>query len=963
MPGKYDNTLNLLKTPFGMRASLPTKEPQMLQRWDEYGLYNKMVDANEGKPIFLLHDGPPYANADIHMGTAMNKVLKDIIVRYKNMAGFKAPYVPGFDTHGLPIERRALEKVKNDAKKKAKKAKKEQGVSGEVPQNNEAQVGRYGVSDYELREICGEFAKHFAQVQAGQFRRLGVLGDWEHPYLTLTPDFEATQIGVFGQMAKKGYIYKGLKPVYWCPVDRTALAEAEIEYEDESVDSIYVAFQVDKDNGALVKADISPKDTYFIIWTTTTWTLPGNIAICLGPRFEYVAVKVGARNYIVAKELLEQSMQACGIADYEVVAQFKGEELENIEAKHCYLERTSRVILGEHVTLESGTGCVHTAPGHGVEDYEVCVRFYPDLPIIVPVDDDGVLTQEAGRFEGLSVFKAGEVIQNYLQETGHLVGVQSIVHSYPHCWRCRTPIIFRATQQWFCSVDGFKEKTYDAVNSVKWIPEWGRERMLGMVRDRADWCISRQRLWGVPIPVFYCDTCGKYTINDTSISVVQALFAKEGSNAWFKYSAQEILPEDFTCEHCGAAVEHMTKEKDTMDVWFDSGTSHFSVLGENSKWKDHPWPADLYIEGSDQFRGWFQSSLLTAVAVKEKAPYKSVVSCGWVVDGEGRKMSKSLGNGIAPEEIIKEYGADIVRLWVAASDYQVDMRISKDILKQLSEAYRKIRNTARFILGNISDFCPDTDVVQDSELTELDRWALSELDKLLIIAQQGYDNYDFHRVYHNIHRFCVVEMSNFYLDIIKDRLYITLKEGKLRRAAQTVMFKILMAVTQLLTPILSFTSQEIWEFVPEFSGKKKYAVMHDIPKAGQYTLPASEQEKWDKIIAINSDVKKALESARAEKMIGSSLEAAVVLSCEDELFSFVKGVLPQLADIFIVSQVLLEREGVGEAGEVEGLKVLVRAAEGEKCERCWQYRTDVGADENHTTICARCAEVIAQMQV
>lgn len=941
----YNSTLNLPKTDFSMRAGLPDKEPVMLKEWQDKDLYNKMLASNEGKPVYVLHDGPPYANADIHLGTAMNKVLKDIIVRYKNMSGFKAPYVPGFDTHGLPIERRALEKVKKEQEEKG----------GEV--NGAEEDGyRYGVSDYELRKICGDFATHFAEVQSGQFQRLGVLGDWKNPYMTLAPDFEAKQIDVFGEMAKKGYIYKGLKPVYWCPNDRTALAEAEIEYEDDKVDSIYVAFQTVKDNGVLEKAGIPADKAWFVIWTTTTWTLPGNVAICLGAKFDYVAVHVGERYYIVAKDLLSSFAEACGITDYEIAAEFKGSDLELIETKHCYLDRNSLVILGDHVTLESGTGCVHTAPGHGVEDYEVCTRFYPQLPIIVPVDDDGILTEDAAQFAGLSVFKAGPVIQKELSETGHLIGLQTIEHSYPHCWRCHSPIIFRATQQWFCSVEDFKEQTYKAIDSVKWIPEWGHDRMLGMVRDRADWCISRQRLWGVPIPVFYCDDCGQYVINDETIKAVHDLFAKEGSNAWFKYSAQEILPDGFKCPGCGGTA--FTKEKDTMDVWFDSGTTHASVLGEDSKWPDMHWPADLYLEGSDQYRGWFQSSLLTAVATKGASPYKTVVSCGWTVDGEGRKMSKSLGNGIAPEEIIKDYGADIVRLWVAASDYQVDVRISKDILKQLSEGYRKIRNTARFILGNISDFDPNKDAVPFEEMEELDRWALAELDKIVEIAHAGYENFDFHKVYHNLHRFCVVEMSNFYLDIIKDRLYITPAAGKGRRAAQTAMFHILAGITQLLAPILAYTSQEIWSYIPQFDSKQEYVVLHDMPKAGEYRLEAAQAEKWAKIIAITSDVKKALETARAEKEIGSSLEAKVVLHAEGELAGFIKTVQAELPDIFIVSQVKLKEDGEGTKGELEGLGVSVARAEGEKCERCWQYHTDVGSEKQHPTICARCASIL-----
>lgn len=937
----YNDTINLPKTEFGMRAGLPAKEPVMLQNWDDNDLYNKVVQHNEGKPVYLLHDGPPYANADIHMGTAMNKVLKDIIVRYKNMAGFKAPYVPGWDTHGLPIERRALEKVRDENKATSSDS-------------------AYGVSEFELREICREFALHFVDTQRSQFKRLGVLGDFENPYLTLAPEFEANQIDIFGAMADKGYIYKGLKPVYWCPNDRTALAEAEIEYENDVVNSIYVAFNTVKDNGALAKAGIPADKTWFVIWTTTTWTLPGNVAICLGPKFDYAAVQAGDRYYIIAEALVESAMSACGITDYSIAATFKGSDLERVETQHPYLPRRSLVIVGDHVTLESGTGCVHTAPGHGVEDYDVVVKHYSELPIIVPVDDDGFLTQEAGeQFAGMLVFKASPVIEKFLEESGHLLGKQRLEHSYPHCWRCHSPIIFRATEQWFCSVDQFKTETFAAIDKVQWIPEWGHDRMYGMVRDRADWCISRQRLWGVPIPAFYCEDCGGYIINNDTIKAVRDLFAREGSNAWYKYEAIEILPQGTVCPHCGGT--HFRKEKDTMDVWFDSGTSHATVLSENGAWKDHTWPADLYLEGSDQYRGWFQSSLLTSVATRGAAPYKAVVSCGWVVDGEGRKMSKSLGNGIAPEEIIKDYGADIIRLWVAAADYQVDVRISKDILKQLSEGYRKIRNTARFILGNLNDFDPDKHCVADADLLELDRWALAELDALVKIARDGYDTFDFHKVYHNLHRFCVVNMSNFYLDILKDRLYITRKDGLPRRAAQTAMFRILVGITQMLAPILAFTTQEIWDYIPEFAGKEKYVMMHEMPVAGTYTLSDTERAKWDAIIAIDADVKKVLEAARAEKLIGAPLEAAVVLHCDEKLFAFAESVKHELADIFIVSEVYVEQGGSGTSGEVEGLQVEVRRAEGQKCERCWQYKTTVGSNSAHTGLCARCAEIIESM--
>ncbi|MDD2992711.1 MAG: isoleucine--tRNA ligase [Pygmaiobacter sp.] len=927
MQEDYNKTLNLPKTDFSMRAGLPKKEPEMLADWLENDLYEKVIANNEGRPKYVLHDGPPYANGNIHMGTSLNKVLKDIVVRYKNMNGFCSPYVPGYDTHGLPIELKAL------------------AAAGE---------NKSSISKLELRRICKDFALKFVDKMSDQFQRLGVIGDFKDPYLTLKPEFEAKQIEVFGEMAKKGYIYKGLKAVYWCPNDKTALAEAEIEYADDPCDSIYVGFQVTKDNGALAKAGIPADKTRFVIWTTTTWTLPANVAICLGPDFDYVFVRVGDTYYVMAEALVEATMADCGITDYEIVgAPVKGSELELIETQHPFLDRKSLVILGDHVTLESGTGCVHTAPGHGVEDFEVCQKFYPQLPIVVPVDDAGVLTAEAGQFAGLSVWDANPVILKAIQESGHLLGTKHLTHQYPHCWRCHNPIIFRATEQWFCSIDAFKEETYRAIESVNWVPEWGKERMMGMVRDRNDWCISRQRTWGVPIPAFYCKKCGKYHITDDSIKAVSDLFRKEGSDAWYSYDAADILPAGTKCENCGGT--EFDKDTDIMDVWFDSGSSHVAVLETRP---ELTWPCDLYLEGADQYRGWFQSSLLTSVACRGVAPYRNVLSCGWVVDGEGRKMSKSLGNGIEPEEIIKDYGADIIRLWVASSDYQVDVRISKEILKQLSEAYRKIRNTARFMIGNLSDFDPNHDIVAEDDLTELDHWALAASDRLVRTAKQAYDTYDFHKVYQIVHKFCVVDMSNFYLDVIKDRLYINKADSTARRAAQTAMFRILVSLTKLIAPVLAFTSQEIWDYVPSFNGKQKYVAMEQLESGETYHLTEEEWAKWDEIIAIRDDVRKALEEARNAKVIGASLEAKLTLNCSDAVYAFAKPLESRLAELCIVSKVTVAKGDEGRKGELEGLAVKVDHADGEKCARCWMYTQDVGSHAAHPTLCARCASII-----
>ena len=924
----YNNTLNLPSTEFPMRAGLPQREPAMLEEWEKKRLYDRLMEKNEGKPVWVLHDGPPYANGDIHIGTAMNKIIKDIIVRYRNMAGYKAPFVPGWDTHGLPIELKARAKV---------------GVEKAVQ-----------MSPAELRAICREFALGYVDDQREQFKRLGILGEWDNPYLTLSPEFEARQVEVFGEMALKGYIYKGLKPVYWCPECETALAEAEIEYSEDPCYSVYVKFPVADDRGILAKAGVDPKRTSFIIWTTTTWTLPANTAICLGPKFIYNVIECDGEYYIMAEELYEQAMAAAGKTDYKVVATFKGAELEYIKAQHPFLDRESLIILGDHVTLESGTGCVHTAPGHGVDDFNVCKK-YEDIPVVVPVDNRGRMTEQAGAVcAGMTTTDANKAIAKHMEATGSLFAIKKIVHQYPHCWRCKEPVLFRATEQWFCSVESFKEDAIKAIRSVKWMPAWGEERMVSMVRERSDWCVSRQRLWGVPIPIFYCEDCKKPVIERDFINAVSALFRKEGSDGWYKHSADEILPQDAKCPYCGGV--HFRKEKDIMDVWFDSGSSHFAVLETRPYLK---WPSDLYMEGGDQYRGWFQSSLLTAVACKGDAPYKAVLTHGWTVDGEGRKMSKSLGNVIVPGQVVKEYGADILRLWVASIDYRVDVRLSKDVLKQLSEAYRKIRNTARFILGNISDFNPDTDMVPDDKLEEIDRWAMMRLDRLTAQVNAAYESYEFHDAFHKIHNFCVVDLSNFYLDVLKDRLYVEKADSLTRRAAQTVIYRLLGALTRLLAPILAFTAEEIWSFMPHGSGDDAESVLfNEIPKPGFFDVDNDFLAKWERINALCSDVKKALETARTDKVIGSSLDASVTLHCKGETLDFVRSVSKILPAVLIVSQlVVAEDEGGDFKGDFEGLGVTVAHADGEKCARCWTYSDTVG-NSSHGDLCDRCAAIV-----
>lgn len=927
----YKSTLNLPQTSFPMRGDLPKREPAMLEAWNEKKVYEKLMKKNEGKPSYVLHDGPPYANGDIHMGTALNKTLKDFIVRYKNMSGFRAPYVPGWDTHGLPTEL---------------KARKKAGVSNSAT-----------ISDVELRQICREFAMGYIDSQRKQFRRLGGIGKWDDPYITLKKEFEAKQIEVFSEMANKGYIYRGLKPVYWCSDCETALAEAEIEYAEDPCQSIYVKFAVKDDKGIFSAMGADVAHTYFVIWTTTTWTLPANDAICLGPDFEYSVIHWQDEYYIMATELMGSAMEAAGKTDYEVIGTLKGREMEYMTAQHPFLDRESLIIVGDHVTLESGTGCVHTAPGHGVEDYQVCHDHYPQVPVIVPVDSHGRMTAEAGEeFAGLTTAQANVAIAEHLKETGALFALQNIIHQYPHCWRCKNPVLFRATEQWFCSVDAIKDQAVDAINQVKWYPGWGKDRITSMVRERNDWCISRQRRWGVPIPIFYCKDCGEPLISRESMAAVAELFRTEGSDQWYVKDASEILPAGTHCAKCGGSS--FTKERDIMDVWFDSGVTHAAVCDQR---EELTWPADMYLEGADQYRGWFQSSLLTAVAWRGAAPYKEVVTHGWVVDGEGRKMSKSLGNGIDPQEIIDQYGADILRLWVASSDYHADIRISKEILKQLSDAYRKIRNTARFILGNIHDFNPDTDMAAPEDLLPIDRWALKKLDKLCKTVHAGYSSYEFHQAYHAIHNFCVVDMSNFYLDVIKDRLYVEKADSKARRAAQSAMYRILDTMTRLVAPILAFTSDEIWQAMPHEAGVDgENVVFNEMPRSIEVDADEAFCAQWDRIHALRDAVKKALELARTQKIIGSSQDAKVMLYAKGELYDFIRSVEGELATVFIVSQLSVCEEGQGEVAseEVEGLSVTVAHADGEKCPRCWSWSHTVGADPEHPQVCARCAAAL-----
>lgn len=912
-----------------MRAGLPEREPEFLKYWEENKIYEKKQELHAGHKKFVLHDGPPYANGKIHMGTALNKILKDIIMKYKYAQGFDTPYVPGWDTHGMPIEHAAIKNLG---------------------------LNRHELDTLVLRKECHDYALKWIDEQRTDFKRLGVLGDWDHPYITMTHDYEAVQIHVFGEMAKKGYIYKGKKAVYWCPHCETALAEAEIEYGEEKSPAIFVKMPLVKDNGMLPEA-AQGKPAYIVIWTTTPWTMPANVAIALHPDFEYAWVECEGEILFMAKEMLEAVGKVCKKDLSNIIGTCKGKDMEYAECRHPFetIDRKSLVVLADYVTLEAGTGCVHTAPGHGADDFETGVRY--NLPIICPVDGSGKLTAEAGAdFAGMFVFDANVPIIKYLAGLNRLFGKENIRHQYAHCWRCKNPIIYRATEQWFASVDGFREEALNAIaNDVQWIPSWGEARIHNMVADRHDWCISRQRVWGVPIPIFYCEDCNEHLVNDDTINAVADLFAKEGSDAWWAHSAEEILPQGTKCPKCGGT--HFRKESDIMDVWFDSGSSHAAVC------KTRPelaWPADMYLEGSDQHRGWFQSSLLTSVATEGKAPYRAVLTHGYVVDGEGRKMSKSVGNTVAPQEVIAQYGADIIRLWAASSDYKADIRISKEILKQLSEVYRKIRNTIRYILGNTNDFNYETDKVEFKDMLELDRWALMHMQLLKKEVSAAYESYDFHVLYHAIHNFCSVEMSSYYLDILKDRLYAYKADSFERRSAQTAMYEIMLDLVVMIAPVLSFTMEEVWQFMKKPASMPESVFMMPWPECKEEYIDEALESKWDNFIEIRSEITRVLEGARRAKTIGHSLDAKVELHATGEALAILRSVEGDLATLLIVSQTKLVEGLAGgvEATGREDLKVTVQAAEGEKCERCWIYSDTVGKDAEHPTVCARCAAAL-----
>ena len=924
----YKDTLNLPATDFPMKASLPQKEPQMLKRWQEDGLYGKMLSKNQDRPRYILHDGPPYANGHIHMGHALNKVLKDIIVKHKTMKGFSSPYVPGWDCHGLPIETQV---------DKTLGSKKDQtGV-------------------LEKRKLCREYAAKFVDIQREEFKRLGVFGLWDEPYLTMTNDYEAAIVKEFGLFLKNGYVYQGKKPVHWCPNCVTALAEAEVEYAEKESPSVYVRFRLTDEDAA--KLGLSG-DAYFVIWTTTPWTLPANLALAVNPDTDYVAVSSSNGTHILAAALYEKIKESLGI-EGEITFSKKGIELKGLKARHPFIDRLSIVITGEFVTTEEGTGVVHIAPGHGEDDYKAGLE--NGLQVYAPVDDRGKFTGTGiERLDGQFVFKANDIIIEMLKEKDALLAEKKITHSYPHCWRCKKPVIFRATEQWFISMEhnGLREKCLEEIRKVNWVPEWGRQRIEGMLERRPDWCVSRQRSWGVPIAVLKCQGCGTAVTDSAVLDKIEALVRSHGSDVWFEKPASEFLPDgSFTCPSCGG--KEFVKEKDILDVWFDSGVSHAAVLDHR---KGLASPADMYLEGSDQHRGWFQSSLITATGAKGGAPYRSVLTHGFVVDGKGRKMSKSLGNVVSPEDIIKKNGAEILRLWVSAEDYRDDIRLSNEIIERMTEAYRKVRNTARYLLGNTSDL---DDGDYSGSLLEIDRWALSRLQGLISDIDAAYENFAFHEVYHRLYNFCVVDMSSFYLDILKDKLYTFRRDSVERRASQWVLNEILVSMTKLMAPVMSFTAEEIWDHIrksksSEGKNLEESVFLSAFPKAGARDLAL--EEKWAKIITVRNEVNKALEIKRQERMIGSSLEAKVVLYAPRDIFDLLKDYSGFLPALFIVSQAEMkpaedpakEAPEGAESGEIKGLVISVQNAEGEKCKRCWTRDVTVGTVPDAPDICSRC---------
>ncbi|MEK6604502.1 MAG: isoleucine--tRNA ligase [Nitrospirota bacterium] len=933
----YKATLNLPQTSFPMKANLPQREPEILARWERERLYERIQEAGQGKPLYVLHDGPPYANGRIHIGHALNKILKDVIVKSKTMEGYRAPYVPGWDCHGLPIEHQVLKEL-GDKKKT--------------------------LSKIEIRKLCREYAEKFFKIQREEFQRLGVLGDWTNPYLTMTPDYEASILREFGKFVQAGGVYKGKKPVLWCPTDETALAEAEVEYENHTSPSIYVKFpfedSLDKLAGQFgITLPSGVARAAIVIWTTTPWTLPANQAVCLHPDFDYAFVKVGDEVFVIAEKLVDAFVKACGLTGHSILGPgSKGARLEGLLCRRPLTDGLSPILMGHFVTLDQGTGCVHIAPGHGQEDYELSLK-NSSLKVFAPVDSRGRFTDEVPEFQGLKVFEANPRINEKLKALGLLLGEGKLDHSYPHCWRCKHPVIFRATDQWFVSMETneLRKKALDEIDHrVQWIPKWGRDRIFGMVENRPDWCLSRQRVWGVPIPGFSCRKCGDVLFSAELVEHVAKLVEKEGADVWFARESADLMPAGTACRKCGS--RDFDKEKDILDVWFESGVSHAAVLKPRGKAAGQEWwPADLYLEGSDQHRGWFHSALLAGVTTDGRAPYKAVLTHGFVVDGEGKKMSKSAGNVVAPQEVIKQYGAEILRLWVAAQDYREDIRISPAILAHLVDAYRKIRNTVRFLLSNLADYDPKRDAPSDDTLSELDRWALMRLHDLIGRVRRGYADCEFHLIIHALNNFCSVDMSAIYLDVLKDRLYTFRKDSPARRASQRVLHETLLALTKLMAPLLTFTAEEIWDSLPESQREAPSVHLAAFPQADPRYKNAELEQRWDRLLKVRGAVQAELEIKRREKMIGAPLEAKVVLQADPEMYGFLQSYEQDLPGLFIVSQV--ELKNVDHLPHDPGFAVDVVKADGTKCVRCWNYRPSVGTTAAHPELCDRCVDAVA----
>ncbi len=927
----YKDTLNLPKTSFPMRANLPKREPDILNRWEEMEIYHKIEAVSRGREKYILHDGPPYANGNIHLGTALNKILKDMVVKSRFMAGYDSEYVPGWDCHGLPIEHN-VDKELGDRK---------------------LEMTSVGV-----RQYCRKYAEKFIDVQRNEFKRLGVFGVWEDPYLTMNYQYQATIVRELGKFFRDGSVYRGKKPVYWCSSCVTALAEAEVEYMDSSTPSIYVRFAARDDFTERIP-EVAGKNVYVVIWTTTPWTIPANLAIAFHPDESYAAVQAGDDVYILAERLVPINMELFGITDYRVLTTFQGNLVEGLKCTHPIYDRPSELILAPFVTLDTGTGCVHCAPGHGQEDYEIGLQY--NIDVYAPVDDHGKYTDDVEFFQGQFVFDANESVNRKLEELGALMHSEEMVHSYPHCWRCKEPVIFRATHQWFISMDktGLRNNSLEAIDTVAWIPRWGRDRIYGMIQHRPDWCISRQRSWGVPITALRCAECGETVAPPELFERTAELFEEKGADVWFEADAAELAPNGTECPACGSAS--FVKESDILDVWFDSGVSWAAVCEARDTLVS---PCQLYLEGSDQHRGWFHSALLTSVGTRNRAPYHGVLTHGFVVDGDGKKMSKSLGNVIQPDEIINKFGADILRLWVSAEDYRDDIRISQEIIDRISEAYRRIRNTTRFLLGNLADFDPQQDMLPVEQLHSLDRFALDRLNQVIKRVRAAYESFEFHIVFHTLYNYCSVDLSALYLDILKDRLYCERADGRLRRSAQTALYHIVSSLVRLMAPILGFTAEEVWTQFRDTDNKAESVHVTSFPDpVPDVELCDEEREKWDRMLQLRQEVSKALETARAEKLIGSSLEAQIELAAPDEFVDAItKTDRPE--DIFIVSQLKTKATGTapgeGEISEpgIPGVSVTVSHAQGEKCPRCWMWKTEIGSSKDYPDVCPRCAGVL-----